>query len=249
MENSFGSTSVSGLAADTSVHPPIPAYLEDCYWWAYVHPRAIRFWDRQWLINLVLLGNYTRLCNAVLDGCRHKLPGRTLQVGCAYGDITPRLEQCVDENGMLDVIDVLQAQLDNLLPKLPHDARVRLHCMDSTALKFDNAGFDRVVLFLLLHEQPVAVRRQTLAEALRVLRPGGTLTIVDYARPNRINLVCRTWTSMLERLKPFASDLWNGEVADWLPVDAEIANTRKQRFFGGFFQILTFTSSAAAEKR
>ena len=248
MENSFGSTSVSDLPHGTSLHPPIPAYLEENYWWAYVHPRAVRFWDRQWLINLVLLGNYKRLCNQVLDGCRHSLPGRTLQVGCAYGDITPRLAQCVEQDGMLDVIDVLQVQLDNLAPKLPHDARVKLHCMDSTALKFNEADFDRIVFFLLLHEQPVAVRKQTLAEALRVLRPGGTITIVDYARPSRFNLPCRLWTSVLERLKPFASDLWNGEVADWLPTDADVACVLRQGFFGGFFQILTFASDSVTEK-
>ncbi|OGB20782.1 MAG: hypothetical protein A3I66_19390 [Burkholderiales bacterium RIFCSPLOWO2_02_FULL_57_36] len=249
MENSFGSTSVPDLDTDTSLYPPIPAYVEDNYWWAYVHPHAVYFWDRQWLINLVLLGNYKRLCAAVLDGCRRSLPGRTLQVGCAYGNITPRLAQCVEQNGMLDVIDVLQVQLDNLAPKLPQDARVKLHCMDSTALNFDDACFDRVVFFLLLHEQPVTVRKQTLAEALRVLRPGGTITIVDYARPNRFNLPCRLWTSVLEKLKPFASDLWNGEVADWLPTDAGVVCVRRLRFFGGFFQILTFTSDSVTEKR
>lgn len=247
MEDSFGSTAVPDIAAEKLLLP-IPAYLEDHYWWAYVHPRAVHFWDRQWLINLVLLGNYKRLCNAVLDGCQHSLPGRTLQVGCAYGDITPRLAQCVGENGMLDVIDVLPVQLDNLAPKLPHDARVKLHCMNSTALRFDDACFDRVVFFMLLHEQPAEVRRQTLAEALRVLRPGGTITIVDYARPGRFNLFCRLWTSVLERLKPFASDLWSGEVEDWLPTDARVACVRRQRFFGGFFQILTFTSDSEAEK-
>lgn len=247
MENSFVSTAVPDPAADKLLLP-IPAYLQDNYWWAYVHPRAVQFWDRQWLINLVLLGNYNRLCKTVLDECQHNLPGRTLQVGCAYGDITPRLAQCVADKGMLDVIDVLQVQLDNLVRKLAQDARVKLHCMDSTALKFDDAVFDRVVLFMLLHEQPIEVRKQTLAEALRVLRPGGTITIVDYARPDRINLPCRLWASVLEKLKPFASDLWNGEVAQWLPADASFETVRQQRFFGDFFQILTLTLESTTEK-
>ena len=241
IHDSPGITSVPGPAADQSLQP-IPAYLEDHYWWAYVHPRAIRFWDRQWLINLVLLGNYRRLCDAVLDECRHSLPDRTLQVACAYGDITPRLAQCVPENGMLDVIDVVPLQLDNLAPKLARNARVRLHCMNSVALRFDDAEFDRVLIFFLLHEQPMAVRRQTLAEALRVLRPGGALTVVDFARPDRRNLFCRMWTSVLEVLEPFASDLWTGQVSDWLPADARIASLRTRRFFGGFFQMLSFTS-------
>lgn len=241
MDDSPGITSVPGLAADKPLQP-IPSYLEDHYWWAYVHPHAVRFWDRQWLINLVLLGNYRRLSDAVIDECRHSLSGRTLQMACAYGDITPRLAQCVFEKGMLDVIDIVPVQLDNLASELAPDARVELHCMNSAALRFDDARFDRVLIFFLLHEQPMTVRRQTLAEALRVLRPGGTLTIVDFARPDRSNLFCRAWTSVLEVLEPFASDLWSGEVANWLPADARIASVQAQRFFGGFFQMLTFTA-------
>jgi SAM-dependent methyltransferase len=57
--------------------------------------------------------------------------------------------------------------------------------MDSAALSFADGSFDRALLFFLLHEQPQAVREKTLAEALRVVRPGGTLTIVDYAPPSR----------------------------------------------------------------
>src|ERR1700693_1985914 len=38
-----------GTADATTTVPP---YLLKNYWWAYVHPRAVRFWERQWLINL-----------------------------------------------------------------------------------------------------------------------------------------------------------------------------------------------------
>jgi len=31
----------------------IPAYLQETYWWAYVHPKAVRFFERQWLVNLI----------------------------------------------------------------------------------------------------------------------------------------------------------------------------------------------------
>jgi ubiquinone/menaquinone biosynthesis C-methylase UbiE len=245
--SAYGSSAVARPEPEEP-RQPIPAYLEEHYWWAYVRPGAVYFWDRQWLINLVLLGNYKRLCNAILDGYGRSLPGRSLQVACAYGDITPRLAQCVDASGTLHVIDVLQVQLDNLAPKLPADGRVSLHCMDSTKLKFHDAFFDRVLLFFLMHEQPLAVRKQTLVEALRVLRPGGTITVADFARPDRLNLFCRMWTALLARLEPFAPDLWNGHVIDWLPENARIVSVCQRRFYGGFFQILTFTSDSSSDK-
>ncbi len=43
---------------------PIPRYLEAVYWWAYVHPRAVHLFEREWLVNLILFGNYGRLRDA-----------------------------------------------------------------------------------------------------------------------------------------------------------------------------------------
>src|SRR5471030_1445640 len=97
----------------------IPAYLQDVYWWAYVHPRAVRLFERQWLVNAILWGNFARLRDAALDALGDSLPGRTLQVACVYGDLTERLASRVAEEGRLDVVDVLPIQLENLERKLP----------------------------------------------------------------------------------------------------------------------------------
>ena len=40
---------------------PIPRYLESVYWWAYVHPRAVDVFEREWLVNAILFGHYARL--------------------------------------------------------------------------------------------------------------------------------------------------------------------------------------------
>ena len=45
----------------------IPEYLQRYYWWAYIHPNAVRLFERQWLVNAILLGNLARLRDAVLD--------------------------------------------------------------------------------------------------------------------------------------------------------------------------------------
>jgi len=37
----------------------VPAYLNETYWWAYVHPNAVRLFERQWLVNLILWGNFS----------------------------------------------------------------------------------------------------------------------------------------------------------------------------------------------
>jgi len=190
-------------------------------------------------VNLILWGNYKRLCDAVLHGYGRHLHGITLQIACAYGNLTPRLAENMGTDGSLQVIDILPIQLNNLARKLPQDSTVILHCMDSTALKFPDQRFDRALLFFLLHEQPLAARIKTLAEAVRVIRRGGTLTIVDYARPGRFNPLRYIMAPVLALLEPFARDMWNEEVASWLPQHASITLVRKQRFAGGLYQILT----------
>lgn len=221
--------------------PAIPPYLQATYWWAYIHPWGVRVFERQWLVSLILWGNYRRLCDAVLQDCGQPVHGRTLQIACAYGDLTPRLAANMATDGALHVIDILPIQLDNLAGKLPGQERVHLHCMDSTALRFPNQHFERALLFFLLHEQPRATRKKTLAEALRVIRPGGTLTIVDYASPGRFNPLRYLMAPLLAWLEPYARDLWHEEILAWLPPGAKVTPRQHRRFFGGLYQMLTLT--------
>jgi SAM-dependent methyltransferase len=58
----------------------IPAYLSDTYWWAYVHPNAVSIFERQWLVNAILWGNFARLRNAALAELGEVISGRTLQL-------------------------------------------------------------------------------------------------------------------------------------------------------------------------
>src|SRR5436190_8724749 len=157
----------------------VPHYLLTHYWWAYVHPNAVKLFERQWLVNLILWGNYRRLCDAALAELGDSLSGNTLQVACAYGDLTRRMSDRVAAGGgTLDVVDVLPLQLRNLRRKLPLDAPVRLLAMDSTRLELPDAQYDGALVFFLLHEQPSHYRQRTLSELLRVVRPGGKIVIV-----------------------------------------------------------------------
>jgi len=236
--------STSGLSAQTTT-PKVPDYLEKHYWWAYVRPRAIRFFERDWLADLILLGNYRRLLNLTLDTLGKSLPGLTLQIACVYGNLTEELRQRVSAGqGHLDVVDVLSAQLDNLRRKVP-DPAVRLLQRDSTMLGLPDANYDRVLIYFLLHEQPREVRLNTLQEALRVLKPEGHLMIVDFARPPRWHPMRYLWLPILTVLEPFAPALWTENVTDWAPLSQPEMLCQRQTVFGGFFQILLFKKPAA----
>lgn len=217
--------------------PRAPDYLEKHYWWAYVRPGAVRVFERQWLVNAILWGNYGRLRDTALDSLGTSLPGRTLQIACAYGDLSVALgERVAAGGGRLDVVDVLPTQLDNLRQKLPPNLPVAAHLMDSAVLSFPDGAFDRVLLFFLLHEQPVAWRRKTLAEALRVVKPGGRVVIVDYSRPEPWNPMRYLFAPVLALLEPFALDLWRESLRAWLPRPWSEQPLRRRSFFGGLYQ-------------
>lgn len=215
----------------------IPEYLSRHYWWAYVHPNAVRVFEREWLVRLILWGQYGSLSDAVLHTLDLPPAGRTLQIACVYGNLTRRLAaRSAADGGTLDVVDVLPVQLANLQRKLAPDA-ARLILRDSSALALPDASYDRVLLFFLLHEQPEDVRRRTLAEALRVVRPGGSVVVVDYARPAAWHPARWFWLPLLRVLEPFARDLWQHDLATFLPSGGYRSLTR-QGFFGGLYQML-----------
>jgi ubiquinone/menaquinone biosynthesis C-methylase UbiE len=206
-------------------HPRLPA-------------RHLRF-ERQWLVNLILWGNFARLRDEALAALGEALSGKTLQVACVYGDLTPKLLAAHSTAGQLDIIDILPAQVSNLKDKLGATApRVGIHLGNSAAMPYESASYDRALLFFLLHEQPEDVRRKTLAEALRVVRPGGRLVIVDYQRPRWFHPLYLPMRGILATLEPFALDLWDREIIDWLPAGVQVQAISKRSFFGGLYQLV-----------
>ena len=232
---------LDGPEFDASAAPPIPRYLETVYWWAYVHPRAVHLFEREWLVNTILFGNYGRLRDAALTELGATIDGRTLQVACVYGNLTQRLQERMTSEASLDVVDILPVQLQNLSRKLAPDERIALLHGDASSLACADACYDQVLLFFLLHEMPESVRRATLAEAVRVLKPGGKLVIFDYHRPVRWHPLRPLVALIFHRLEPYAFDLWAHEIAHFMPAGVAAQAAVKRTWFGGLYQMLVLT--------
>ena len=222
-------------------HPAPPAYLQQTYHWAYVTPEAVRRFERQWLVNLILWGNFARLRDEALDTFGDDLAGPGLQIACVYGDLTARWAMRYKDAGELEVIDVLPVQIDNLRRKLGADSPVRSRLADATALPHATASQDRALLFFLLHEMPFDVRLATVREAFRVVRPGGRIVFVDYHRPAALHPLRWPMELILRTLEPFALGLWRGEIADLFPADMPPAKVTKRTSFGGLYQLIEVT--------
>jgi ubiquinone/menaquinone biosynthesis C-methylase UbiE len=219
----------------------VPDYLEKTYWWAYTHPNAVRVFERQWLVNLILWGNFSRLRDMALQEMGDVIQGSVLQVACVYGDFTQHLVRRLGPRGHLNVIDVAPVQIKNLHSKLDDKRQVSILQQDASDLHFDDASQDSVVVFFLLHEMPAEVRCKTIAEALRVTKPGGKVVFVDYHKPATSSPFRYIMVPILTTLEPFAMDLWRGNIADWLPADCQYTHIDKQTYFGGLYQKVVIT--------
>lgn len=224
---------------------PTPVYLRKLYWWAYEHPLAVKFWDRDFLINFILLGNYDRLGDAVLEEFPQPLDGSTLQISCAYGKLTPRLQKQLGANAKLDIIDVLQVQLDNTRRKLQQpDERITLTQCNAAALKCADASYDRALMFFLPHELPEPVRRIALAEAFRAIKPGGQLVLVEFHKPKWWHPLRLYQRLVFMLFEPFATDMWEHDLTEYFPPGLQYTIDRKNTYFGDLYQKLVITKHA-----
>jgi len=216
--------------------PTIPDYLEERYWWAYLHPKSVRFFEQQWVINSILWGQYARLRDSTLDELGTEIHGRSLQVACVYGNLTPELADRHEPNARLDVVDVAPIQLKHLWRKVSKRSNIILDCQDASKLSFEDQTFDQVLMFFLLHELPMDVRKKAIQEMLRVAKPGGKIIIMDYHRPVWQHPHRYLMQPILRTLEPFAMDLWNNEIADWIEGENQPREISKTTYFGGLYQ-------------
>ena len=217
--------------------PEIPDYLQETYWWAYLHPKALKFFEREWMVNLILWGNMNKLTQAVIGDMQVEPHSRLLQVACVYGDFSNKLARHLGKNGSrLEIVDVAQIQLENAREKLAGNDNIGLHHQDSTAMTFPAASFDETVVFFLLHEQPEEARRKTIQEAIRVTRPGGKVIFVDYHGPKKSNPMRYVMKPILTWLEPFAMDMWRDELPAFMPDDVRPEQIDSQFYFGGLYQ-------------
>ena len=107
-------------------------------------------------------------------------PGmQVLDVGCGTGTLLARLCASVPELALTG-LDPDPAALARARRKLGGDAaRVRLDRGFSDALPYPDASFDRVFSSFVLHHLSGDEKLATMREIRRVLRPDGSLHLVD----------------------------------------------------------------------
>ncbi len=117
------------------------------------------------------------------------------------------------------------------------DLAVRFDEGSAAALPYSDASFARVVTSLLLHHLAPGDKRRALAEAFRVLVPGGELHVADWGRPQ--NALMRALFYGVQLLDGFTTTEEN--VAGMLPTlirEVGFVDVRETRRFATIFGTL-----------
>jgi demethylmenaquinone methyltransferase/2-methoxy-6-polyprenyl-1,4-benzoquinol methylase len=123
-----------------------------------------------------------RLRRAV--ACRH--PQDILDLATGSGDVAFALARGLPDTVRITGMDFCQPMLDEAVTKKarsPRYAKIEFRQGDAMALPLPDAAFD--VLTISFGLRNVADRHQALREMRRVLRPGGTLFVLEFSQPYR----------------------------------------------------------------
>jgi SAM-dependent methyltransferase len=105
---------------------------------------------------------------------------RVVDIGCSVGQMS-----CALKHRFPDA-EVWGTDISGPMVRYAHWRAVQNNCavqfaqMPAEQLDFGADEVDLIVAHIVFHELPVAVIRQVISEAMRVLRPGGALVIWDF---------------------------------------------------------------------
>lgn len=191
----------------------VPEYLARYYWWAYLWEWGIWFFDHQRIINTVLFGQYDKLLKKTLAQIDTEPTAKILQLACVYGKLTPLL--MVSTSSEIHLCDIAAGQLQLARRKTKHVAgRCHLSRMNAECLGYCNDAFDQVIVFFLFHEMPAEARHATYAEIARVVRPGGSVLITEYAENPHNHWLYRFMLlrRLLGHFEPFLHGFWQEDI-------------------------------------
>jgi len=227
----------------------MPEYLAKNYWWAYLSPAGIRFFDHPFMVNRILWGQYHKIAADTVKLLSTESDYSLAEISCAYGEIIPKIGEGSNAKE-IHLFDIAPIQLDQARKKITaNNTQEKFHMFEANAEKIplaDNA-VDTSLLFFLLHELPVAVRENVLQETLRITKPNGRIIIADYAPKTKSHWFHRLkfFRNIFETLEPFLGYFWrmdlNTELDKYAAITHKTVEQKSAKFYWHkFYRLLEF---------
>lgn len=136
-----------------------------------------------WLVWLVTFGHERRFREAMLRPAALRRGEHVLDIGCGTGSLALLAKRQVGPDGRVVGIDGSPEMIARARRKTARaNAEVAFEVAPAQALPFADCSFDVVLSTLVFHHLPRPSRAQLGREIRRVLKPGGRVLAVDFAR-------------------------------------------------------------------
>lgn len=181
-------------------------------------------------VNLLFSEGHLRYANEIYE----EIPPHSKIIadfGCGTGELLHYLAR-QNKEAQLIGIDLSSRMLDRAKKKLP--ARIALYHENIEHMHFYDASFDCIILRWVLHEMPIVHIQKALKEAVRVLKPGGSIIIFDF-HPAKPTPLLRLHHLLFER---YIKDFYTFNLLSFLrSVHAE--DLRQKLLWDGRLQLVT----------
>lgn len=153
---------------------------------------------------------------------REGRPLEVLDLACGTGDLSIALARRLPEGSRITGLDLSEGMLAVMREKVAAaglEDKVSASQGDGTALPFPDASFDAVTIAFGIRnfsDRPLGLR-----EMLRVLRPGGTLVILELSEPEN-RLLRGLYRFYILRVLPLVGGLVSGKKAAYSYLPASV---------------------------
>jgi ubiquinone/menaquinone biosynthesis C-methylase UbiE len=157
-------------------------------------------------VSLFFLGRRHSAYKALIDAAGVQSGQRVLDVGCGTGYFARLLAESLGRDGLVVGVDA-SPEMIRYASRRTRAANCRFELGTAESLSFPPKQFDVVVSSLFLHHLPADLQGAALGEMRRVLRPGGTLLIVEAHVPRGLGWQLLARAHGYDRMASAVADL------------------------------------------
>lgn len=144
-----------------------------------LNPVIARHYDR--IMNFISFGKYDQFIRKAIGDMQISTGDQILDLGCGTGKNAGLMAEYLGDKGRITGMDLSPVMERQFKKKHEADKRIDFH-RQRVDVPFDlGKKFDRVLISFVIHGFPHEVREAILKNAYDHLKPGGRLTILDFA--------------------------------------------------------------------